>query len=193
VRRHAVLAAGLVALTLCAGTGAGAAASLVLGDAEKRQALAYGRQSAQRENFDAEWRVTNGAGDSLLVITPFHRLVIAARHSAFRDAPMRPNEPDRLLREQKDRLVLSVHLRGRGDEFSRSFVPELLVGERTVKASFVQNDRTPERIADGIVLARCTYAFPVKELEGAARVVLVVTDASGREASRFAIDLASMR
>lgn len=193
MRARVVLAAGLVASTLSAGARTGTAASLVLGDAEKRQALAYGRQSMQRENFDAEWRVTNAAGDSLLVLTPFHRLVIAARHSAFRDEPMRPNEPDRLLREQKDRLVLSVHLRGRGDEFSRHFVPELLAGDRRVKASFVQNDRAPERLAHGLVLARCMYAFPVKELVETPRVVLVVSDASGREASRFIIDLASMR
>lgn len=188
-----VVVAAMVACAVSAGSRAGAAASLVLGDAEKRQALAYGRQTATSETFDAEWRVKNAAGDSVAVLTPFHRLVIASRHAAFRDEPLRPNEPDRLLREQKDRLVLSLSLRGRGEVFARFFVPELLVRDRKVKPSFAQNDRTPERLEDGVYLARCVYAFPVKELTGTSRVVLVVNDADGREATRFTIDLAAMR
>jgi hypothetical protein len=185
--------AAVLGPALLSGIGAGAAASLVLGDGEKQRALAYGRQSAHREDFDAEWRVTNAAGDIVVVLTPFHRLAIAARHAAFRDEPLRANEPDRVLRQQKDRLVLAVQLRGRGSEFSRAFVPELHVRDRKVKAAFVQNDHAPQRLPDGSMLARCRYSFPLKELTGTARVVLVVSDPDGREASRFTIDLAAMR
>jgi hypothetical protein len=167
-------------------------ASFVLADAQKRQAIEYGRQSAHRENFDAEWRVLHG-DEAVVVLTPFHRLAIASRHATFREESLRPSEPDRLLREQKDRVVFAVELRGRQEDFSRFYVPELHVAGRKVKAAFVQNERTPARLDDGGYLARCVYAFPIKEVTGTSRVALVVRDADGRETRRFTIDLGAMR
>jgi hypothetical protein len=193
VRLRTVVAAFLLAAAAPAAVTTAAAAVFTLTEAQKRQALEYGRQSAPRENFDAEWRVQNGAGETLVVLTPFHRLVIASRHATFRDEPLRPNEPDRLLREQKDRLVVSLELRGRREDFTRLYVPELEVGDRRIRAAFVQNDRTPERLDDGVYLARCTYAFPLRELTGTQRVALIVRDADGRPASRFTIELSQMR
>lgn len=196
---RALAGAALVACATVAGAGASAAASLTLADADKREALAYGQRTASRDGFDAEWRVTNTAGEAAIVMTPFHRLVIAARHAAFREQPLKPNEPDRLLREQKDRLVFWVELRGQQEDFARQLVPELIVArgpagaDRVVKPAFVQNERTPARREDGGYLARCVYAFPVKDLAEASRVALVVRDRDGREARRFAIDLSAMR
>lgn len=171
----------------------GRAASLVLGDAEKRQALAYGARSVNHEQFDAEWRVTNAAGDSVTVLTPFHRLAIAARHAAFKQEPLRASEPDRLLREQKDRLVFVAELRGPREDFARFVAPELELGGRRVKPAFVQNERTPARQEDGRYLARCVWTFPVKEFPGRSRAALVVRDGDGRETGRFTIDLGAMR
>jgi hypothetical protein len=37
------------------------------------------------------------------------------------------------------------------------------------------------------------YAFPVRDLNGQARLTLVVADADGRDVGRFPIDLSSMR
>jgi hypothetical protein len=168
-------------------------ASFVLTNADKDRALAYGKSSASRESFDDEWRVKNAAGDTVSVITPFHRLVVASRHATFRDEPLPPGEPDKLLREMKNRLMLQVDLHGDRDGFARLLAPELLVGSRTVKAAFVQNDRTPRSLDSGRYLARCVYAFPVKDLHGTDRVTLVVRDADAREVSRFPIDLSRMR
>ena len=171
---------------------AASAATFVLADTQKRQALDYGRSSASRDDFDAEWRIAAG-GETVVVLTPFHRLVIASRHATFRDEPLRPSEPDRILREQKDRIVFALQLRGREEAFPRFYVPELMVGDRKVKATFVQNDRTPARLEDGVYLARCTYAFPVKDIPGNSRMALVVRDGDGRETRSFAIDLGAMR
>lgn len=190
---RAVVVASLLASAASTSVTIASAAALVLTDALKRQALEYGRQTATRENFDAEWRFQNAAGDTVVVLTPFHRLAIAARHATFRDEPLRPNEPDRILREQRERLVFTLELRGQQEAFTRFLVPELEIGDRTLKAAFVQNDRTPARLGDGVYLARCTYAFPLRELTGTSRVALVVRDADGRPASRFTIDLGQMR
>ena len=111
---------------------------------------------------------------------------------------MKPSEPDRLLREQKYRLVFWVELFGQREDFARRLVPELVVaggsgGDRIVKPAFVQNERTPARREDGGYLARCVYAFPVKDVTGGSRVALVVRDGDGRETRRFAVDLSRMR
>ena len=180
-------------LALLALPGTAASAALALSEVEMREAMRLGERSITTERFDDEWRVRNARGDLALVMTPFHRLVVAARHAAFRNEPLKPGERDKLLDEQKDRLVVWVHLRGPREDFARFYQPRLTVGDREVKATFVQNERTALRQEDGTYLARCVYSFPTKEIGGGARVELVVADADGRRVSAFAIDLGAMR
>jgi hypothetical protein len=170
------------------------AASFTLEPQQRSDALRVGAQSATREGpFDAEWRVANPAGDSVTVITPFHRLVLAARNAAFKNERMKDSEPQKLLREQQDRLVIWASLRGQREDFARFYVPRILVSDHEIEPSFVQNERTAMRTDNGGYLARCVYGFPVKEIGPKARLVLVVRDTDGRDVSRFTIDLASMR
>ena len=74
----------LLALLL-AGPSVVGAASFTLEPQQQNDALRVGAQSTTRDSFDTEWRVANPAGDSLTVITPFHRLVLAARNAAFKN------------------------------------------------------------------------------------------------------------
>lgn len=178
---------------LLAGVAPAAAASFVLTPGERADALRVGRRSVTVETFDAEWRVTNASGESLTVITPFHRLVLAARHAAFRSERMKADEPDRLLREQDGRLVVWAHLRGPREDFARFLAPRLVLSEREIEPAFVQNERTAARQDDGRYLARCVYGFPIRDLTGRSRMLLVVRDPDGRDVSRFTIDLATMR
>jgi len=175
------------------GPSAAAAASFSLESQQRSDALRVGAQSITRDSFDTEWRVANQAGDSLTVITPFHRLVLAARNAAFKNEPMKASEPDKLLREQQDRLVIWASLRGPREDFARFLAPRILLGGREIEPTFVQNERTAMRLEVGSYLARCVYGFPVKEIEPKSRVILVVRDPEGRDVSRFTIDLASMR
>lgn len=184
---------GVAAVVSVSGGVTAAAASLVLTDPQKQEALRIGVRSVNEEAFDAEWRIRNGEGETVSVITPFHRLVLAARHATFRNEPLKPGEPDKLLREQRNRLVLWVELRGDREEFARLYDPVLVVDRRTIKAAFVQNERTALREEGGTYLARCVYGFPTKEITGKARATLAVKDARGRQASTFTIDLSTMR
>ncbi|PYN39386.1 MAG: hypothetical protein DMD98_00800 [Candidatus Rokuibacteriota bacterium] len=169
------------------------AASFGLAPGERADALRVGRRSVTVETFDAEWRVANASGDSVTVLTPFHRLVLAARHAAFRNEALPPDEPDRLLREQQDRLVFWASLHGPREDFARFYTPRLRVGDREIEPAFVQNERTAVRQADGRYLARCVYSFPTRDLTGKSRVALVVWDVDGRDVSRFTLDLSTMR
>jgi hypothetical protein len=47
--------------------------------------VATGARSVANESYDAEWRVKNPAGDTVMVMTPFHRLAAASRNAAFND------------------------------------------------------------------------------------------------------------
>jgi hypothetical protein len=170
-----------------------AAASPELNDAQKREAVLAGQQSVTRDDFDAEWRVTNGAGEAVRVITPFHRLAAAARNAAFRNQPLKPGEPDRIVAQQAERLIFWADLRGDREDFARFYAPRLVVGNREIAPAFVQNERTALRQDGGAYVARCVYGFPIQELAGGARVTLVVRDSDGRDRSRFAIDLSRMR
>jgi hypothetical protein len=187
-----------VVALLLGGVARADAAALVLDDEAIGQALALGQGSTTNDAaFDAEWRVTNAAGEVTVVVTPFYRLALAARHAAFKSQSLTPADRDKLLREQKDRLPMWVLLRGDREDFARHYVPRFIVGgsggsEREIAPSFVQNERTALR-EDGGFVARCVYGFPTKELTGSSRGTLVVRDAGGREVGRFGIDLARMR
>jgi hypothetical protein len=173
--------------------GVGVAATLVLTEGQQQEAIQAGERSITTEAFGAEWRVAGGAGETATVMTPFHRLAIAARHAAFNGKPLKPGEPAKILKENRDRLVFWINLRGTSENFARFYVPRLLVGDREIKASFVQNERTAMRQDDGAYLARCVYGFPTKEVKGRERVALVIGNGDGRDVSRFTIDLAQMR
>jgi hypothetical protein len=173
--------------------GAAGAATLLLTERQQQEAIEAGERSVNADAFDAEWRVSGAAGETATVMTPFHRLAIAARHAAFNSKPLKPGEPARILKQNRDRLVFWVNLRGPSEDFARFYVPRLLVGDREIKASFVQNERTAMRQTDGVYLARCVYGFPTKEVKGRERVGLVIGDGDGRDVTRFTIDLGVMR
>jgi hypothetical protein len=186
--------AGAVLLVLAlAAPAVVAAASFTLDPEARREALRVGARSVTLDTFDTEWRVAGGSGETVTVITPFHRLVLAARHAAFRNEPLKDNQPEKLLREQRDRLVLWANLRGPREDFARFYTPRIQLGDREIEPSFVQNERTAARAPDGGYLARCVYGFPIKNMTPNARLLLIVRDADGRDAHRFTIDLASMR
>ena len=183
--------AGVAAILIAAG--GAAAASFSLDDADRRAALQAGERSTIVDGFDREWRVSGEAGESLLVLTPFHRLVLAARNATFKSDTLKPAEIDRVLKQDAQRLVVWVHLRGRAEDFARHYVPRLTDGVRDIKPTFVQNERTAVRQEDGAYLARCVYGFPVRDLNGRGRLELAVADSDGRDVSRFTIDLSKMR
>src|SRR2546422_9769885 len=139
------------------------------------------------------WRVANPSGDSVTVVTPFHRIVMAARHAAFKNEPLKPDEPEKLLKSQQDRLVILAQLRGPREDFARFYAPRLLVGDLEIAPAFGQNERTAVRADGGAFLARCVYRFPTKDLTTSSRLLLIIRDADGRDVSSFTIDLASMR
>jgi hypothetical protein len=173
--------------------GVAKAAALTLTERQKQEAIRAGQKSVTVDAFDAEWKMSNGSGESLTVFTPFHRVVLAARHAAFKREPLKPTEPDKILKEQGDRLLLWAYLKGPREDFARYYVPRLFMGDQEISASFVQNERTAVRDEAGHYVARCVYGFPTKELTGTSRLVLSVRNPDGEDVSKFTIDLSTMR
>ena len=183
---------GVIVAALVAAVGEASAASFILSEADRQAAVRVGERSTTVEDFDREWHVRHESGD-VTVLTPFHRLAVAARHAAFRNEPLKPAEIQRVLKKDAGRLVVWVQLRGRSEDFARHYRPRLLHDTREIQPSFVQNERTAMRQGDSVYLARCVYGFPVRDLSGQARVTLLVADADGRDVGRISIDLSSMR
>jgi hypothetical protein len=183
----------VVALTLVVSVGPAAAASLALSDRDRTEALRLGQRSVTNETFGGEWRVVNGSGESVSVITPFHRLALAARHAAFKNEPLKPQDQQRMLDELKDRLIVEVSLLGPRTDFARYLTPRLVLGDVEIQPLLVQNERTAVRQQNGNFLARCRYSFPNKEIEPSSQLVLLVRDPDGELVARFPIDLARMR
>ena len=186
IRALVVIVAALIA------AGEAAAASFTLGAADRRAAMQVGERSTASEDFDREWRVS-GAGGEATVLTPFHRLAVAARHAAFKNESLTPSEVERVIKKDAGRLIVWVSLRGHSESFARHYAPRLVQGTREIRPAFVQNERTALPQDDGVYLARCVYGFPVRDLNGRDTVALIVADVEGRDVSRFTIDLSRMR
>jgi hypothetical protein len=170
------------------------AASFALAPSEREEAIRMGRRSVVSADFGAEWRVGgDGPGQSLVVMTPFHRLALAARNSAFKNEELRPRDVESLLRDQEGKLVLWATVRGGKPDFARFYTPLLYRGQQEIKPSFAQNERTALREEDGSYTARCMYVFPADELDAKGRVTLVVRDQEDKQVARFTVDLSAMR
>ena len=183
----------LLALVLVLAPLPATAVMLQLSDGDRRDAMRLGERSITNETFDGEWRVVGDTGESLVVMSPFHRLALAARNAAFKNDTLKPTDIDRVVKQDANRLVVWANLLGGSENFARYYVPRLMAGTREIKAVFVQNERTAIRQEDGRFLARCIYGFPIQNLTGRDRLALIVADADGRDVTRFTIDLASMR
>lgn len=183
----------VVLAVLAISVAAAHAASLSLTARQVQEAVEVGTRSVTRETLGDEWQVRNGAGAALTVLTPFHRIALAARHAAFRNERLKSRDLERLQKEQQDRLVIRVELKGSHADFARFYAPRLIAGPREIEPSFVQNERTSARGEDGKFLAHCVYDFPTKMLAAVSRVVLVVRDGEGKDVTSIAVDLSSMR
>ncbi len=183
-----VLAAAFVGVT------PGEAMSFALADRDREQAIRVGKKSIVEEQFGGEWRLKDGSGQTLVVMTPFHKLALAARNSTFRSQELKPKDVQSVLKDTEGKLNFRVTLRGGTKaDFARFYAPTLLAGSQEVKASFVQNERTALREEDGRYAAQCVYEFPTDGVDPKGRVVLVVKDADEREVAKFTVDLAAMR
>lgn len=182
-----MLAVGLI------GVAPGEAVSFALTDRDREQAVRAGKKSVVVEEFGTEWRIKDASGQTLTVMTPFHRLALAARNSAFRSRELKPRDVDSLLKDYEGKIGFQVTLRGGKAEFARFYTPTLVAGAQSVKASFVQNEHTALRGDDGRYAAHCLYVFPAEGLNPKGRVVLVVKDPDEREVAKFTVDLAAMR
>jgi len=170
-----------------------AAVSFALVESERLDAVRAGQKSVTLGDFGAEWRTRDAAGQTLLVMTPYHRLALAARNAAFKKEELKPRDVDSLLKASENKLTFWVTLRGGSSDFARSFEPVLVGGPAEVKASFVQNERTALREEDGRFAARCLYVFPVEGVAPRGRVTLLVRDADSKEMAKFTVDLSTMR
>ena len=96
-----------------------AAASFTLGERERQDAIAAGRRSVVSEEFGAEWRARNAAGETLVVMTPFHRLALAARNAAFKGESLKPRDIETAAKETSGKLTVWVTLKGATADFAR--------------------------------------------------------------------------
>jgi hypothetical protein len=187
--------AGLALLLLGLLLGPRAALALLptLGDADIEAALEAGRQGVAQEDFGEEWRVPLPDGE-IVVTTPFARLAQAARQAALKGDPLSDKQRAEQLDRGKGRIQLMVTMRGGSVDFARWFQPVLMVGDKEVKPSFVQNERTGLRLEDGRFAARNVYVFPLEGIPPRGTVTLVVQHSVERKVVlRAPLDLSKMR
>jgi hypothetical protein len=178
--------------------GASEPTSALVGDltaAGVGEAIDAGTASLTQEDFAEEWQLRLPGGEEVVVSTPFSRLALAARQAAMKGEALTEKQRQEQIDRGKGRIQLLVTMQGRERDFARWYTPVLLVGGREVKASFVQNERTPLPLAAGGYAARNVYVFPLEGLPAGGAVTLVVRGAlpDQKEMLRAALDLGKFR
>lgn len=192
---------GGVALALVAGLcwGLPGPAAALVGDLTAegtREAIEAGMAAITQEDFVEEWQLRLPGGEDVVVSTPFSRLALAARQATMKGESLSEKQQKEQIDRGKGRIQLLVTMHGgpsRG--FARFYQPVLLVDGREVKATFVQNERTPLVQEDGRLAARNVYVFPLEGLPTNGAVTLLVRGAppEQKEVLRAKIDLGKFR
>ena len=178
--------------------GAPGPASALVGDltpAGEAEAVDVGIAAITQEDFAEEWQLRLPGGEEVAVSTPFSRLALAARQAAMKGESLTEKQRKEQLDRGRGRIQLVVTMYGRARDFARWYQPALVVGGREVKATFVQNERTPLRLEDGRYAARNVYVFPLEEISAGAPVTLVVRGAppAHKEVLRSTLDVGKFR
>jgi hypothetical protein len=197
--RHRRRGALALALATVLGCGLPGSAAALVGDLDEggiRGAIEAGIASITQDDFADEWQLRLPGGEEVVVATPFSRLALAARHATMKGEALTEKQQKEQIDRGKGRIQLLVTMRGGPSRsFARFYQPMLMVGDREVKASFVQNERTPLVQDDGRLAARNVYVFPLEGLPVNGAVTLVVRGAppEQKEVLRAKIDLGKFR
>jgi len=170
-----------------------AAVYLELTPQQVEEAVETGRASIMQEEFGQEWVVRLPGGEEVQVTTPFARVALAARLAAFKGEPLAEKEIQTHRERGKGRIQFLVAVHGPKVDFARWYEAVLRLGQREVKTTFSQNERTALRLEDGRYLARNIYVFPTEGLPPRGAVTLLVRTREGKEVLRVPIDLGAMR
>jgi hypothetical protein len=161
-----------------------------------REAIDAGVAAITQDDFGEEWQLQLPGGEDIVVSTPFSRLALTARQIAMKGEVLTEKQQKEQIDRGKGRIQLLVTMHGGPSRtFARFYTPVLLVNGKEVKASFVQNERTPIPEDDGRLAARNVYVFPLEGLPKNGTVTLVVRDAppDQKEVLRAKLDLSKFR
>jgi hypothetical protein len=186
-------------LAIALGCGLPGSAAALVGDLDEagiREAIEAGIAGITQDDFAEEWQLRLPGGEEVVVSTPFSRLALAARNATMKGETLTDRQQKEQIDRGKGRIQLLVTMHGGPSRrFARFYQPALMVDGREVKASFVQNERTPLVQGDGRLAARNVYVFPLEGLPLNGAVTLVVRDAppEQKEVLRAKIDLGKFR
>jgi len=196
-RRGAVRVAAALAAILVGGA-PGPAPALV-GDLTPdgiRDAIDAGIAAVTQDDFAEEWQLQLPGGEDVVVSTPFSRLALAARQVAMKGEVLTDKQQKDQIDRGKGRIQFLITMHGGPSRtFARFYTPVLQVDGKEIKATFVQNERTPIAEEDGRLAARNVYVFALEGLPNDGIVTLVVRDAppEQKEVLRAKIDLGKFR
>ena len=174
-------------------------APALVGDLTKegiREAIDAGVAAVTQDDFPEEWQLQLPGGEDIVVSTPFSRLALTARQVAMKGEVLTEKQQKDQIDRGKGRIQLLVTMHGGPSRtFARFYTPVLQVNGKEIKASFVQNERTPIPEDDGRLAARNVYVFPLEGLPKNGTVTLVVRDAppEQKEVLRAKLDLSKFR
>jgi hypothetical protein len=174
-------------------------ASALVGDLTEdgiREAIEAGIAAITQEEFAEEWQLRLPGGEDVVISTPFSRLALAARQATLKGELLTEKQQKDQIDRGKGRIQFLVTMRGGPTrDFARFYQPVLVVNGREIKASFVQNERTPLTEPDGRLAARNVYVFPLEGLPATDAVTLVVRGAppEQKEVLRAKVDLGKFR
>ncbi|MFQ5862345.1 MAG: hypothetical protein ACE5IC_04395 [Candidatus Brocadiales bacterium] len=170
-----------------------------LDESKMREAIQYGKRFKHYDNdrFLKEWVVVlKRDADRVGVFTKFNLLAMAARDAARESRELRPEEIEAVLGEVENKLAFTLILYGSTPEFARRFHAVLRYGDRYIQPVYKYNPLAEpygwRPMSPPIFRARCSYEFPLDDIDPNAEVSLIIINPRGGERELF-LDLSKMR
>ena len=167
-----------------------------LNETQKGEAISYGIRNVNTDLrlFFKEWTVDLGKNGVAIFNSEFLTLAFAARDAALSGQEMDNYAIDDTLAKVQGKLVFTVTVFGKGEDFAKDYEAVLQAGSKTLPATYwEEGEVTPSESQPGMVVQDLFYYFPVGEMPSEGTISLLVGIPQKKEKIQFNFDLKKIK
>ncbi|MHB8482623.1 MAG: hypothetical protein ACYDBV_07820 [Nitrospiria bacterium] len=167
-----------------------------LNETQKGEAMSYGMRNVNTglPLFFKEWTVDLGKNGTAILNSEFLTLAFAARDAALSGQEMDSYAIDDALAKAQGKLVFTVTVFGKGEDFAKDYEAVVQSGGKTLPATYwEEGEVTPSESQPGMVVQDLFYYFPIGEIPLEGTISLLVENPQKKERIQFTFDLKKIK
>ena len=167
-----------------------------LNETQKGEAIGYGMKNVNTDLrlFFKEWTVDLGKNGVAILNSEFLTLAFAVRDSASSGQELDNYAIDDALAKAQGKLVFTVTLFGKGEDFAKDYVGLIKFGGKTFSATYwEEGEVSSSETQPGMFVQDLFYYFPIGEIPPEGQLSLLVGNPQKKEKIQFDFDLKKLK